>query len=178
MLRRTGTSLLLSIAFAVAGLACTADPTTAVRRASLAPLRDVSANGHSLIVCSVARPQRVSAEIGPLGGLLSAGRTHVVIPPGAVAAATTFTLTVPATRFVEIEVTAGGAQHYVFDSPVTVSLDYSRCTRPDLARTPLTAWSIDPVTKALLEGMGGADDKNDRVVTFSTLHFSGYAVAD
>ena len=84
----------------------------------------------------------------------------------------------PASRYVEVEVTADGGEHYVFDSPVTVSLDYGRCNRPDLDQATLTAWNIDPQSKALLEPMGGADDKSQHVITFSTIHFSGYAVAD
>ncbi len=178
MLRRTGTALLFSATLVFVGLACTTDPTTSAWRAGQSPLRDASAGGHSLLVCGVGKAQSVTAEIGPVGGVLSAGRTRVVIPSGAVVTPTTFTLKVPASPYVEVEVTAGGAQHFVFDAPVTVSLDYGRCSRPDLGQTPLTAWNIDPESKALLEAMGGADDKNSRVITFSTVHFSGYAVAD
>jgi hypothetical protein len=38
-------------------------------------------------------------------------------------------------------------------------------------------WHIDPLTKTFLEDMGGVDDKVARTVTFSTDHFSGYAIA-
>lgn len=174
MLRRTRMRLLAAAAV-IGGIACAADPMTAVTHT--AAMHDAS-SGHSLITCSVDQAQSATAIIGPLGGVLSAGNSRVVIPEGAVSAATTFTLTVPASRYVEIEVTADGGEHYVFALPVTVALDYSRCKRSDLDQTPLTAWNIDPASKVLLEAMVGVDDKSTHVVTFSTIHFSGYAVAD
>ncbi|HUF13752.1 MAG TPA: hypothetical protein VMN78_11675 [Longimicrobiales bacterium] len=38
--------------------------------------------------------------------------------------------------------------------------------------------SLAPATGALLQNMGGVDDKENRTVTFRTDHFSGYAVAN
>jgi hypothetical protein len=87
------------------------------------------------------------------------------------------TLTVPPSKYVEIEVRVNGLPHFQFAQPVTVVLDYSRCTRSDIDRAPLSVWNIDPLTKALLEDMGGVDDKSARTVTFTTDHFSGYAIA-
>lgn len=107
-----------------------------------------------------------------------AGNTRVVIPADAVLAPTAFTLSVPSSKYVEIEVTAGGSEHFVFALPVTVTLDYGRCSRSDLDKASLSAWNIDPATKSLLEAMVSVDDKVTRTVTFSTIHFSGYAVAD
>jgi len=82
------------------------------------------------------------------------------------------------TRSPEIDVTTDASEHYVFSQPVLVTLDYGRCDRSDLLRVPLSAWNIDPQTKALLEPMTSVDDKLTQTVTFTTLHFSGYAVAD
>jgi hypothetical protein len=132
----------------------------------------------SLIKCPAGPEQSASALIGPLGGMLAVGNTRVVIPENAVLSPTTFTLTVPASKYVEIEVTTDASEHYVFSQPVLVTLDYGRCDRAKLLREPLSVWNIDPQTKALLEPMISVDDKLTRTVTFTTLHFSGYAVAD
>jgi hypothetical protein len=132
----------------------------------------------SLITCPAGAPQSATGLIGPLGGVIAAGNTQVVIPANAVLAPTSFTLSVPSSKYVEIEVTADGADHFLFDLPVTVTIDYGRCGRSNLDRGLLSAWNIDPATKALLEQMPSVDNKLTRTVTFTTIHFSGYAVAD
>jgi hypothetical protein len=39
-------------------------------------------------------------------------------------------------------------------------------------------WYIDSDTKAMLEPMGGVDNKLLKTITFTTGHLSGYAVAN
>lgn len=131
----------------------------------------------ALIACPSATTQTNSGLIGPLGGVLSAGGVVVTIPAGALLAPTQFTLTVPASQYLEIDVKADGADHYVFQREVAVAIDYGRCGVPPL-HAPLTAWNIDPDTKALLEQMPTVDAQLTHTVIFSTIHFSGYAVAD
>jgi hypothetical protein len=77
----------------------------------------------------------------------------------------------------EIQIRANDEDHFYFKEPVVVTIDYSRCGRTDLVGRRLTAWYIDADTKALLENMGGVDDKLLQQITFSTSHFSGYAIA-
>jgi hypothetical protein len=170
-LGQLGLSLLLA---AGAGCARDQEVPTAGTPAGLAA-RETS--GAELVACPPDTAQTASTLIGPLGGVLAAGNTRVVIPASAVLAPTTFTLTVPASPYVEIDVRADGAEHYLFAAPVTVTIDYARCGRR-LDETPLSAWNIDPQTKALLERMTGVDDKLTHTITFTTIHFSGYAVAD
>ena len=119
-----------------------------------------------------------TALIGPLGGVLSAGGVSVIIPQNAIVGdAVSFTLSVPSSKYVELEVGPDGGGHYLFALPVTVSIDYGRCGSTYDATT-LSAWNIDPATKALLERMIGVDNKLTHTLTFVTPHFSGYAVAD
>lgn len=180
MLRRTRIHLALAAALTLAGVAsCSTDQMAAPRAGDRVALLSGSlAGASSLISCPAGDSQSATSVIGPLGGVLAAGNTRVVIPADAVLAPTAFTLSVPSSKYVEIEVTAGGSEHFVFALPVTVTLDYGRCSRSDLDKAPLSAWNIDPATKALLEAMVSVDDKVARTVTFSTIHFSGYAVAD
>ena len=83
----------------------------------------------------------------------------------------------PISPFVEIEVRVNGRPHFDFAQPVTVVLDYSRCPESSLPAGPLTAGVTDPLTNEFIEDMHGVDDRAARTVTFTTDHFSGYAVA-
>ena len=178
MNRRNRFGLVFALALGIAGGAgCSVDPSTGPRTAAPSGLLGLSSQP-TLIQCPSSETQSATALIGPLGGVLAAGNTRVEIPADAVLSPTTFKLTVPASKYVEIEVTTDSSEHYLFAQPVVVSIDYGRCGRSNIDLSPLSAWNIDPATKALLEPMVSVDDKLLRTVTFSTVHFSGYAVAD
>jgi hypothetical protein len=168
------------VVLAAGGASCTSDRLAAPQASDPSSLHGLFGGSvPSLITCPSEGSQSATALIDPLlGGVLAAGTTSVVIPAGAVLAPTAFTLTVPSSKYVEIEVTAQGSDHFVFQTPVTVTIDYGRCSRSDIDKGPLSVWNIDPVTKALLEPMVSVDDKLSRTIIFSTIHFSGYAVAD
>jgi hypothetical protein len=176
---RTRFPLVLAAVLALAAAAsCTSDQVAAPRPTDPLMLLGLRGTSSALITCRAGKAGTATGLIGPLGGVLAAGNTRVAIPAGAVLSFTTFTLTVPSSRYVEIEVKPTGGEHFVFELPVTVTLDYRRCRRSNLDKGLLTAWNIDPVTKRLLAPMVSVDDKLARTVTFSTVHFSGYAVAD
>ena len=186
MIRVTDLRLALAL---LAAAACSADvssPLTQDVRAgggtenpSLLPGQlGADTSGMALIPCPTATTQSVTSRIGLAGGVLSIGSTSVVIPLGAVLFPEDFTLTIPASKYAEIRVRAGNAEHYVFRAPVAMTIDYSRCATPALDRKVLSVWNIDPDSKALLEPMVTADDKSTHTVLFTTIHLSGYAVAD
>jgi hypothetical protein len=133
--------------------------------------------GATLIACPSSAAETSTGLIGPLGGVLGPGGIRVIVPANAVLAPTSFTLTVPASNYLEIDVQAGDAGHFVFERPVVVAIDYGRCGLPRFHRA-LTVWNIDPDTKALLEEMPSVDSQLTHTIIFSTIHFSGYAVAD
>ena len=165
-----GWSLILVLGLAACDVA---RPTDALR----APVLTAN-SGPALIRCPLNTPSSASATLGPLGGTLTLGGHRVVVPAGALLGPTHIQVTEPASQYVELSVQANGLPHFEFELPVVVTLSYERCTRSDLDKVPLGAWYIDELTKALLEDMGGVDDKAARTVTFSTLHFSGYAIAE
>lgn len=147
--------------------------------ATTAPdLLDTSRTARAVLAqCPSSTTLSTSALIGPLGGVLAVGPARVLIPQNAVLLPTTFVLVVPAGQYMEFDVSTSTSEHYAFALPVVASIDYSRC--PASVQTKaLTVWNIDTRTKALLENMGGVDDKLLHVITFVTTHFSGYAVAD
>jgi hypothetical protein len=131
--------------------------------------------GRLLSLCAVAPSARASSTIGLLGGSVKAGGVTMTVPPGAVAAPTEFRLHVPSSTHAEVEIHANGEEHYQFLAPVVIAMDYSRCTT---GSGSLAVWHIDPETKSLLENMGGIDDVLNQRVIFSTMHLSGYAIAN
>ena len=130
--------------------------------------------GVQLLSCPATTSDSASAVVGPAGGALTVGGFRVDFPAGAVDTTRTFVLTVPASRYLEIEVHAEGFAHYEFAAPVTVTLDVSRC---GLLPPGLQVWHIDSETKTLLEPLGSVVDLLGRKVRFQTSHFSGYSIA-
>ena len=134
--------------------------------------------GPNFLECPVNTAQASIDVVGPLGGLLSLGRNAVSIPSGAVPVPTAFALTVPASRFMKVDVTAVGLEHYLFGAPVTVTIDYSRCPEGRTAGRALSVWYVAPILNTPLQNMGGTNDPVARTITFTTDHFSGYAIAN
>src|SRR5690606_33554792 len=128
-----------------------------------------------LSACTVAPADSASAVIGLLGGSVSARGVTMTVPPGAVLIPTEFRILAPSTPYAETEIHANGREHFQFLAPVVIAMSYSRCnTDPG----SLTAWHIDPGTRSFLENMGGVDDVVNKRVVFSTMHLSGYAIAN
>lgn len=167
--------IVLSIALGAAA-GCGADAINGI--AENRAIRQLAGIGGTLIECPTSDAVSATATVTPLGGVVSAGGTAISIPAGALLSAATVTVTLPASRYMEVDISVEGADHFVFELPVAVTLSYARCSQPDLDQSPLTVWYIDGATKSLLAPMGGVDDQLARTVTFTTGHLSGYAVAN
>ena len=137
-----------------------------------------SPSSPTLLKCPATQTQSTSALITTLGATVSLGGTSVKIPAGALLAATTIKLTVPASQYMEIAVQANDLTSFLFQQPVSITIDYSRCPDAEANKAPLSVWHIDTESKQLLENMGGVDDKTTHTITFTTGHLSGYAVAN
>lgn len=184
--RRTGARGLVAALMPVALLAVTAcadAPTSAPALESpavpAAPARAVTAvPGSTLLECAPAAASSASRMITPAGGVIATGGHAIAIPPRAVRRPTRITMMVPASRFVEVDISAEGRAHYQFERPVVVTLDYSRCgASADEIASQFTAWYVDGSTRSFLADMGGVDDRLFRRIFFTTDHLSGYAVA-
>jgi hypothetical protein len=130
-----------------------------------------------LLVCPSNQTLTTSGVVGVDGGTVSLGGTSVTIPLGALLGQTTVEITIPAGQYMEVDLTVNGGQHITFLQPVTVTIDYSRCNYWSTLLKQLSVWNIDPTTKALLENEGGIDNKLLQQITFTTWHFSGFAIA-
>lgn len=160
----------------VAALAACSNESPTLERINAGRLS--SSSGPTLVECPTDQVFQASGEVTPLGGVVSAGGTSITVPAGAVLTPTTITVTVPASRFMEVDISANGAGRFNFEAPVTITMSYARCTRSDIDKAPLTVWHIESATKALIENMGGTDDKAARTVTFGTDHLTGYVIAN
>lgn len=136
------------------------------------------ASAATLVSCPSSQAVTASGVVGVLGGVLQAGAVRVNIPLGALLTATTLTVTVPPSPYMEIDVSVPGVEHFIFQQPITVSVDYGRCDPAVTSGTSLTAWYIDTATKQPIEAMPTVDDKLTHTVTFTTPHLSGYALAN
>ena len=149
--------------------------TLEARNAASEPTSPLASHAQ-LLVCPSTVAYTASAVIGREGGSLSIGGATMTVPQKAVNRPTLFTMTVPASQYVEVEIVAEDKPHFNFDKRVSITLDYSRCGA-DADGKPLTAWHIDPSSKRLLQQMPGRKDRQDDNVTFGTDHLSGYALA-
>ena len=132
-------------------------------------------SGGLLSACQPNPAVEFTGSTGVLGGTLAAGGVTMAIPAGALLNSTSFHLRIPSSPHAEVEIHADGQEHYQFMQPVIIAIDYSGCGSPS---GDLRVWHIDPVTKALLEDMGGVNDVANQRVIFSTMHLSGYAIAN
>jgi hypothetical protein len=153
-------------------------PTAPISPSGEAPADLLFLSKPKLVECDAAEFESRTVEIGPGGGAVSVGDASVVFPENALLNQTLVTLTIPASRYVEVEITTNGQTVFPYASlqPI-VTIGYSRCNRSDLLFKLLSAWYIDSDSKELLEKMPSFDNKLTRSVTFPAEHFSGYAIA-
>lgn len=177
-LRRLSTGLIvggLAALFAACG-----DPTGIGREPDAANLSVTagsdSEESASLLYCPAKRSESKTRVIDSRGGSLRLAGHSIDVPAGAVLAPTAFTISVPASLNMEIDISAAGDAHYRFAKPVEITISYKRCDKE--SSVDLSVWYIDAATGALLQQMDGVDDKRRRSVSFFSDHLSGYAIAD
>jgi len=142
-----------------------------------APDATAASFGHSLIQCPTKEETLITETLAARGGVIRLNRHELRLPVAAITAPTPFEVRESTSNHMEIRLRANDADGYRFRTPVTITIDYSRCTRSNIEKGPLTVWKIDPETKSLLEHMGGVDDKDARTVTFQTEHLSTFSIA-
>jgi len=180
----TSKALRLVIAASAAALVACGEPMSSTSPAAPGANTATGASDHrstkanNLLECPVDTSAVTSALLGVHGGTISLGGSSVTIPAGALLGDQVVELTIPAGHYMEVDLSVNGGQSIVFQLPVVATIDYSRCGRSEATLKPLSVWHIDEHTKALLENMGGIDDKLLQQITFTTGHFSGYAVAN
>ena len=154
---------------------CSADAPTSAASAPTFSLSRVGAR-HDLLSCAGGDDDvTVRTLIGPKGGRIQLGGFVMVVPRGALRDTTTFVMKVPESRVLKVKIRARDEQHFTFEKPVTITLDYSRCS--NVPSDP-TGWYVDETTDSELEQMPGVNNAAARSFTLQTGHLSGYALAN
>jgi len=182
---KTATGVVLTIATLLSA-ACSDAPTSPTASAARDPqyqpnaaLVSTSDASSPYLSCPSTQTYSASKVIGPRGGIVGVAGSALLIPPGAVPTDTRFTFIVPASDIMQIEAHADGVEHYVFQRPVFITIDYSRCASAvDKLASSFSAWYIDTPTRSALSWMGGVDDRRSHRLFFETGHMSGYAVSE
>ena len=133
--------------------------------------------GQALIECPTNEAASASGTIDARGGVVRLGGHALNVPRVAVLTPTTFRITAPVSNYMVLQIRPEGANSFDFAVAVEITLDYSRCTRSNIEKQPLTVWKIDPDTKELLEPLGGVDDKEARTVTVQVNNLSTFSIA-
>ena len=136
-----------------------------------------ASSAHGLLSCPSSAELIGGGAVSPAGGTVTVGGNEVVVPLGAITDTVDIVIEEPASPYMLVELTADGQAHWRFLAPLVVTIDYSRCPIGPLD-APVTVYHVDSATGALLEHMGGTDDRSTRTITFTTDHFSGYAIAN
>ena len=131
----------------------------------------------SLVPCETQDAVSTRSTIDAAGGTIILGGATINIPPGALLGPTELSVTIPATNARRVDIAATGFEHFIFEQPITVSLDYMRCSPGRIEAAPLAVWYVDDAG-TLLERMPTLDDRSHKRVTFLTGHLSGYAIAN
>lgn len=148
---------------------------------SVAPQPSQTANREEPVMqlapCGTSTSASASAEIGPDGGVVSAGPATVFIPPYAVRTPTRFTVQPLAGRALRVRITAKGHERYGFAQPIAVMIGYAHCQRQEFLQGNVSVWQVDDDTNAPLERMPTVHDRRNATLGFLTAHLSTYAVA-
>lgn len=165
-------TLAVVAAAGVAGCSETADP------AALGPdAPSLASTGPVLIECPVSETTFTTGSIGAKGGSVRLHNHELRVPALAVTTPKEFRVEAAASNYMELGVHAAGHASFQFKRTASITIDYSRCTRDNIDHYQLSVWQIDPVTKELIEFMGGVDDKDARTITFETNHLSTFSIA-
>lgn len=129
------------------------------------------------LYCPQTTAYSASAVLDEAGGTVSVRGHELQVPAGALPGPVRLDVTVPTGDYLLLDITADGQEHYEFQKPVRIAIDYGHC--PDWeAAVPFSAWYYDPESGTFLEHMGGTDDAPARKHRFYTDHLSGYVIAD
>jgi len=156
-------------------LACSDRTPTSV---PAAPAPDASLIGGllgatGLLKCSDLPYASSTATIGPNGGSLSAGPHTLVIPPGALSAPTTITMTAP--RGLGVNAVKFAPEGLRFATPATLTMSYSNCSLLGKLLPKRIAYTDDNLN--ILSYLLSLDNLLSARVTGKVNHFSNYVVA-
>lgn len=123
-----------------------------------------------ILRCGHNQPDSKTERIDQNGGKVTLRGHQLRVPAGAVTGPTDFTLSIPGTDRVEVDVVASGP----LSGTVELTINYVGCS--GLPKEDLKIWRLD-ANRNPRDDLGGTDDRVGRRVTTSLSHLSGYGVA-
>src|SRR3989442_8304440 len=168
--RRIAPALLL-----VAALACTDRTPTSV---PAVPAPDASLIGSllaptGLLKCSDLPYDAETKTIGPSGGTISAGPHWLTIPPGALSAPTSITMTAPTGLGVNaVKFQPEGLR---FNTPAALTMSYANCSLFGKLLPKRIAYTDDNLN--IISYLLSLDNLLSKNVTGNVNHFSDYVIA-
>jgi hypothetical protein len=171
-------AVLLAVALAACGGDSLTDPSAPRFQRRL--LRGAELAAVQLVACPQSDSELDAlGVVGFWGGEIEGEETTIKVPLAAVDENTGIAVNMPASPYFEVELNANGGEHYTFDRPITISVDYSRCADSAIrSHAALRVVYVDDETMLPIEDMGGVVDSVARTITFQTGHFSSYVIAD
>jgi len=167
--------LIAPVLLLVAALACTDRTPTSV---PAAPAPEASLIGAllgptGLLKCSSLPYASSTQTIGPLGGTISAGPHTLVVPPGALTAPTTITMTVPTGLGVNaVKFQPEGLR---FLTPAALTMSYANCSL--LGKLLPTRIAYTDAHLNIISYLLSLDNLLSKYVTGKVNHFSDYVIA-
>jgi hypothetical protein len=126
-----------------------------------------------LLKCSDLPYASASATIGPDGGIMRAGPHVFVVPPGALSAPVTITMTAPTGLGVNaVEFKPAGLR---FNLPAVLTMSYSNCSLLGKLLPKRIAYTDDNLN--IISYLLSLDNLLSKNVTGKVNHFSDYVVA-
>jgi hypothetical protein len=126
-----------------------------------------------LLKCSSLPYAQSAVTIGPAGGSISAGPHTLVVPPGALTAPTTITMTVPTGLGVNaVKFQPAGLR---FLAPAALTMSYSNCSLLGNLLPKRIAYTDDNLN--IISYLISLDNLLSDKVTGKVSHFSDYVVA-
>lgn len=127
------------------------------------------ADGIRKVRCGSSQMHTVGKDIGPEGGRIGHAGHELNVPPGALAQTSRFVFIVPASEYLEVDVTMHPAQS--FAKPSTLTLNYAHCQGLPkdkfIAELDQNGRPVQPLP---------SEDHGNRV-SASLHHFTKYALA-
>jgi len=170
--------LIAPVLLLVAALACTDRTPTSVPAVPAVPAPDASLIGSllaptGLLKCSDLPYDAETKTIGPLGGTISAGPHWLTIPPGALSAPTSITMTAPTGLGVNaVKFQPQGLQ---FRTPAALTMSYANCSLLGKVLPKRIAYTDDNLN--ILYYLLSLDNILSKRVTGKVNHFSDYVIA-
>lgn len=122
-----------------------------------------------ILRCGHNQPDSKTERIDQTGGRVTLRGHQLRVPAGAVTGPTGFTLSIPGTDRVEVDVVASGP----ISGTVELTIIYAGCS--NLPKEALKIWRLDANGNPG-DDLGGIDDRRNKRITTSLDHLTGFAV--